>query len=178
MHARAYHSNTRWRTNQENATQRGRSPGRTHNDTHKHKHTHTRAPFSFAPRQSQLVVNEGTASFLEYGCTAAVLHGLLGDPAAASTNLDPATGRPRALPLAGVLRRVVVPPLGMAPGTHEGVVEVAQAEDEDPTVEVSGMCLVLVGEGGWRGRSMLVGRVHMRSVRASHHHACMHALPA
>ncbi|GLC44262.1 hypothetical protein PLESTM_001574500 [Pleodorina starrii] len=93
-----------------------------------------------------LALNEGVASYIEYDCVAAVLQYLqdlesysvaaAGGAAGAVPPALPTYSPGPALPLAEPLRRLVLPPLGAPPGTHEGVVGRARWADEDPRVGV------------------------------------------
>ncbi|GLI70097.1 hypothetical protein VaNZ11_014876 [Volvox africanus] len=81
-----------------------------------------------------LALNEGVTSYAEYDCAAAVLDYILSFNG--STPTAPLPVYSPGLPLAEPLRRLVVPPLGMLPGVHEGVVGRARWADENPLVGV------------------------------------------
>ncbi|GIL44145.1 hypothetical protein Vafri_1675, partial [Volvox africanus] len=81
-----------------------------------------------------LALNEGVASYTEYDCAAAVLEYILSFNG--STPTAPLPVYSPELPLAEPLRRLVVPPLGMLPGVHEGVVGRARWADENPLVGI------------------------------------------
>ncbi|EFJ41093.1 hypothetical protein VOLCADRAFT_98977 [Volvox carteri f. nagariensis] len=81
----------------------------------------TCAPNYLVMPQDNLALNEGVASYIEYDCIAAVLPSVL-----------PLSSY--GLSLAEPLRRLVVPPLGMAAGVHEGVLWRSRWADEDPLV--------------------------------------------
>ncbi|KXZ45131.1 hypothetical protein GPECTOR_58g580 [Gonium pectorale] len=78
-----------------------------------------------------IALNEGVASYVEYDCISAVLPYVLAGGAAAAA---PLPSYPPPLPLAPLLRRFVLPPIGQPHGSHEGPISLSRWIDEDPSI--------------------------------------------